>query len=378
MATISEYFEQAQLSEAAYAAGLTKGMFGGGTEEDPSQYALQLMNEGNGMSLSQAITFANQYTVIDQYTDSLCGFSGTVFQDASGQIFMAMRGTEPLSIFKDWTTNIADIGADGIAIEQGLAMYNWYQQLTSSPGSTVTQYIYHKQTTNLFGGIDQPAWLEETSTVVPLSGGGLVGVSAVSVTGHSLGGHLAMIMSRIAPDMVTSTLTYNAPRFDTSLAVDWSSIPVPQLTLSTTALTSDGFFNLLGNFDNQIGDSWDFGEIINTRIEGDAVSLIGELKGAGGQQQLYSESINAGIIDAHDIKAITDALAIYNLFVTIDPSLCIETISGILGAFPVDNENILEAALATVDGIYSKTYPAIWIDTLQDKTGDISTLRDAA
>jgi hypothetical protein len=54
-----------------------------------------------------------------------------VFQDTSGQIFMAMRGTEPAEISTDWSTNIGDIGADGIAIEQGIAMYNWYQRLRS-------------------------------------------------------------------------------------------------------------------------------------------------------------------------------------------------------------------------------------------------------
>lgn len=43
MATISDYFEQAQLSQAAYAAGLTNGLFGGGVQGSPSDYAQLLI-----------------------------------------------------------------------------------------------------------------------------------------------------------------------------------------------------------------------------------------------------------------------------------------------------------------------------------------------
>jgi hypothetical protein len=42
MATITEYFEQAQLSEAAYSEGLTSGWVGGGTEQNPSPYAFNI------------------------------------------------------------------------------------------------------------------------------------------------------------------------------------------------------------------------------------------------------------------------------------------------------------------------------------------------
>ncbi|MGB3211135.1 MAG: calcium-binding protein, partial [Desulforhopalus sp.] len=269
---------------------------------------------------------------------------------ASGQIFMAMRGTES---WDDLTTDVADIGFDGIAIDQGIAMYNWYQRLKSPVGSTVTQYIYHKETT--LGGQGQeivtPAWLEATSVVVTATGenegGGLVSANNVAVTGHSLGGHLAMIMSRIAPDLVTSTLTYNAPGFDANL--------------STIALTSDGFFNLLHTAEDDIGSSligssWDIGEIINTRIEGDVVSLAGDLPGAGGQQQLFSENINEGWYDAHRIGAITDALAVYNLFAQVDSALTIDNITGILKASSHIAIKSLESAVSGIGELFVATF----------------------
>ena len=225
MATINDYFIQAQLSQAAYAEGFIQGMSGGGDVGAPSNYAKLLI--AGGMSEVQAIAFANQYTVVDQYTDPLSGFSGTLFQDASGKKYLAMRGTEnptkSTAGIVDWAENIANIGSDGIAIDQGIAMYNWHQRLITPIGSTATQYIYHKETTNLLGQIDQPAWLERTSVVVTntgaAAGGGLVGASNVAATGHSLGGHLAMMMSRIAPGLVPSVITYNAPGFDSIAGV---------------------------------------------------------------------------------------------------------------------------------------------------------------
>ena len=83
MTTLSEYFDQAQLSQAAYADSLQKGWFGGGTEQYPSLYA-QALIEG-GMSKIQAIAFANQYTVVEQYNHPFNGLSVTLFENSSGQ-----------------------------------------------------------------------------------------------------------------------------------------------------------------------------------------------------------------------------------------------------------------------------------------------------
>jgi hypothetical protein len=62
MAMIVDIFDQAQLSLAAYAQGLQKGWHGGKTGQDPTPYALSLIE--SGMSEVQAIKFANTYTAI--------------------------------------------------------------------------------------------------------------------------------------------------------------------------------------------------------------------------------------------------------------------------------------------------------------------------
>ncbi len=83
MSTINTYFTQAELSLAAY------GTFSVGAI--PLE---KLTGNDVGMSAVQASTFAANYTVAAQYTDSATGVSATVFQQGS-QKYLAIRGTEP-------------------------------------------------------------------------------------------------------------------------------------------------------------------------------------------------------------------------------------------------------------------------------------------
>ena len=91
MATITELFEQAQLSSAAY-SDLMSGWSGAAND----RYVAALSGANGRMSFEQAKAFADKYAVVDQYTDPVSGFCGSVFRDvATGQVYMAMRGTEP-------------------------------------------------------------------------------------------------------------------------------------------------------------------------------------------------------------------------------------------------------------------------------------------
>ena len=85
--TINSYFENAQMAMAAYAQGLTPTM-------SLDNYKLALREAG--MSQKQAEVFADTYAVVDQFTDSLTGFSGTVFSK-NGVNYFAIRGTEGFS-----------------------------------------------------------------------------------------------------------------------------------------------------------------------------------------------------------------------------------------------------------------------------------------
>ena len=173
MATIANYFEQAQLSLAAYALDLLPGM--SGVSSNSATYIASLKTAG--MTQPQAETFANTYTVVDQYSDALSGFSATVFINGeTGEYTFAVRGTEMDNndlIFADFL----GIVMDGQAQAQINAMNAYF-------GRLITPEAQGGQ-----GLLDQNV--------------------VVNVAGHSLGGHLATAFTLFWRDHVNHTYNYN-------------------------------------------------------------------------------------------------------------------------------------------------------------------------
>lgn len=325
MATIAAYFEQAQLSMAAYALDLQRGM---SDSFQRQAYVAALINKG--MSDTQAAEFVKTYTVVDQFTDPSTGFSATVF-DKSDVKYIAIRGTEGFTFAgaQDWLTNVLDVSAEGIAVRQGLALFNYLQRLYGALNSEVVQYFYDPTTRTI-------------GTTTGTANGLLSGQAPLSVTGHSLGGHLAMMMSRLAPGLVSSVYTYNAPGFDT--AIRTNQFP----------LTSEGFFSALLNAPSPVtgpfGTSWNSGIMVHLNVESDVVHDIGNIPGI--QNIIFSESANQGAFDAHLKEPIADSLSLYDLFAkidsalnTTDPAVGIGKITEILKAASNQPAFSLEAAL---------------------------------
>ena len=209
MSMISELFKYSELALATY-ADLSVGIL-----DDVAIVALQ--DGGKGMSLTQAQTFASHWRVIDQLPNTAEGFAATVFQSIDDNSYvLSIRGTETSTIKDgaiDWSTNLGDIGADGVAIEQAIDLFNYYQRLIVRQGEDLVQYAYSHEELNLAepGGVI-PASINYT--IITATADGELAGKHVTVTGHSLGGHLALIMSRLAPDFVDSVTTFNAPGFD--------------------------------------------------------------------------------------------------------------------------------------------------------------------
>lgn len=99
-----EYYMFAECSFAAYAK-LYKNI----TDSD---FILNLMRDGDGMSKSQAQNFVKNFAVIDQYNPPDNGLSVTLFKDKDGNQTIAIRGTTPTDIF-DLATDILDIAILG-------------------------------------------------------------------------------------------------------------------------------------------------------------------------------------------------------------------------------------------------------------------------
>lgn len=354
MSTFTDSFEQAQLSMAAYALNLQSGMFGA----SDTNYTDAL--EHAGMSSNQAEAFAQEYTVIDQYADPVTGFAGTVFEK-DGNYYFAMRGTEPNEFVNDVVNaDLGEIGFDGLAFSQALSMYNWLQRLLAAPGSEIMQYLPVPEGINGYEIVTVSVTVSANSQSGETLLNGLVGdlsvggeSPSVTVTGHSLGGHLAMIMGRLAPNLFDATFTYNAPNFD----------PLP-----TASNTSEGFFEYLSYVTTHggtipesgaIGSSWGQSPPITSwDVEGDIIHVLGDYPEQPGTANIiYAESANQGPYDAHLKEPFTDALALYSLFEKVDPNVSLDTITDILKASqpPTQEGNTLERVLSDLGLVFGQS-----------------------
>ena len=250
-------FALSELAEASYANLL-----------NPSdvRVALELQNSNfNNMSFSaeQAADFITRWSVLNHQPDTDNGFSATLFasKDASqaNRYVLAIRGTAGV-VVDLLGADGGDIVRDGLALDQIVDLYNYWQRLKSGAGQTYQAKALEIQTVETaayqlarvgqfipFLGlsaeayltilrarsdlvIDEPAGLVRRIVTVDSSElfsddrryGLGINVGAVTVVGHSLGGHLAAAFSRLFPSETTDVLMVNGAGFGDGLAISTS------------------------------------------------------------------------------------------------------------------------------------------------------------
>ena len=162
-------YEQAQLSEAAYADFWDKDSNQVVTSDSRVTDALTKL----GFSETQAAEFVSKWRFVDHLPNTPTGFSATLFEriENPGELVFAIRGTEPSA---QWGTDItladiADIGADGIALNQAIDLMNYYQRLTTATTHQAAQYELYE------GAIPPSSDIAEFQLIGP----------AADETGHS-------------------------------------------------------------------------------------------------------------------------------------------------------------------------------------------------
>lgn len=310
------------------------------------------------------------WTIPSYYPNDDSGFAANVFQNDTETV-LAIRGTEANLIealpfvgdtgLQDlFRADLVDIGIVGFALEQTVSLANYVMRLQASlTDPQVTQVVLHSKVLPAVMDPDLPVpfiritsnagplaadtyfWLEEAAPVVGL---GVIDVDGHNtVTGHSLGGHLATMAIRLFPGLFSEAVTFNAPGFD---------------PLSSLGLT-DQFVSLLGGALG-ITPAASFGDIAFhiTAIEsessapGDDPSLVASLLTGipvGTEVLVHTEN------NSHSMDQLMDDLAVQSVVSSMNPGLGLVQLQQSYDGIGIDpgatNETLLQSLAGVILGV---------------------------
>ena len=306
--------EFAQLAQAAYAYFDLADFAGNGGNDGALKR--EITNKDTGaFSEREATDFSSRFILLHQFRETSVsnGFSASLFQDKqSGQLVFSIRGTEiPLDITRDLFVTDLRIGIDGYASPQVLSLYRYFKQLNTVGGVAVSytareianlEAVYVDQFPDTdFRRADWAKYKASLLADIGVDAGQGAGKAlipadqTVDVAGHSLGGHLALLMDRLFPARIHQIVTLNAPGF------------YPQ---GTSVL-------------NGFSAGWNEGRILRMEAAGDGVSEIGST--FPGTRILVGQENAPGPVAAlssnHSSVNGADGLAVAELFGKFDPRM---------------------------------------------------------
>ena len=330
MATIKDYFEQAQLAQAAYAN--LQGIVG----QIPSSIILQQNDSLTGFapnfSFSQAEEFRRHFYVVDHLPNTASGFSATLFQNVdTGAYSLAIRGSELSNFVDDFAVNdIAGVFGRGIATDQAVDLYNYYLRLTTNSFSQVAQWRVVLVDDGTGNGT-LPQW-QQIGTVAGL--GKLSPAIPINVTGHSLGGHLAAAFSRLFPNATQAVYEINGLGFFDN---DYVNSFFDQPAGATTLFNNTKISNLFGDAGPEVATNKNLHTQYGTRLP------------------VFIEN-QSSAIGNHGKELVTDSLALASLFALVAPAATLQDLDAILKASSGQNTATLETALDTLRTLFQEHY----------------------
>ena len=311
--------------------------------------------------------------------DPNTGFAASLFvNSATGEKVLGVRGTEPsgTQLFKDLLkADLAEIGVIGMAVSQAVSLYNYIERLRTPQGGDVP--LVTLQVGDAPAGVANKVEVQPGSelwfvhgTAVGEGLGLLKPSDQVTITGHSLGGHLAAYGERLFPGLFDRAVTYNAPGFDPSTASAVLPpllallLPGPLKVLSVTGLgtarrLTDAITNRL--FAPQLATTGDTpaasfaGLPITSLVSEDAVpgndpSIVSSLLVTGAPASPHVEVATER--DSHLIEPFMDSLAVQALVEKMAPDIGLDGAAHLLQAASNDagasEEGLLDALSALI------------------------------
>src|SRR5882672_2203706 len=336
----------AQLALASY-ANLTVG---------PSNTVQQRASlVGAGMTDSQALEFVNTYSnVVTQFNDTATSFSATVFSDVSGNLTLAIRGTQ--TIFGDIFPTDADIFTAGAGYDQIVAMVNWWARASAPEGQMVQQFRLASYSVNVvpadavvlrtdgqFAFVLEAAAPTSSVTVAQNISAALAADpdGRVDLTGHSLGGHLAMAFSTLFAPRAGPVTVFNALGFKDS-AVNQAFFA----KLGGAVPTGGPILNVIADEALVGANPGNFAAGMNSR-PGTPIDIAIEKQTNSDERNPFSPAFN------HSMETLTDSIAVYKLLTDLCPGLSTADYKVILNQASMFTAASYERIVDTLESLFA-------------------------
>lgn len=343
--------------------------------------------------------------------DKESGFSATLFQakgntENTNEYVLAIRGTAG---FKDVSADLGDIVGDGLAYEQIVDLYNFYQQLITPANQSYQAAVivinsdiserYKKIEAELFkaindtnngtGNIDDVIKAQNAKNAImqeikdgkyfiegndikkihfiesnilyqgeKLSDGmeqrsfGLGKLSATDklvITGHSLGGHLSAAFVRIFPDVIKHAYMINGAGYGSKYNF-WGTSKL-NLTQVFDTLSHKANSAFPENITNIIGD-----KNINLVAQD---WFLGLMQPTSHLPELFIETAGLSSTFGHGSAQMSDSMMVASLFFAMDSSLntqdiqaALNTLNPIFQAAHSDDEHTLEKIVHSLNKLF--------------------------
>ncbi|MCG7908433.1 MAG: hypothetical protein JAY82_01525, partial [Candidatus Thiodiazotropha taylori] len=307
-----------------------------------------------GFADAQIEMFLDDWEIIAHQPDTDSGFCATLFRSrepgTEQPYVLAIKGTDGLQDLI--VTDGADIVTDGLAIDQIVDLWNFWKRITTPAGELFTGsrlvtlqeetlYLALARAGGAIPGFDQGAaayieWLHSRDDIIIDNSGSYERVrtieqvipssateefvgflstpvnesSLLAVTGHSLGGHLSVALTRLVQGI--EALSINGAGFATGLVSGLGG---------DAELNIHNLFYMLGG-----SDSFSPARILN--LYGDRMpefvtqdSIFGLVQQGGHEPVYIEQSTPWGEILGHGASQMADSLAVYDLFIQLSETL---------------------------------------------------------
>ena len=308
------------------------------------------------------------------------GFAASLFSDGKEKV-LAIRGTETdgeqmdLDLFR---ADLQEIGGLGMAISQLISLFNYIQVLQTAEGTPSLQLELHHAEQKP-SGINEDAivsgngryfWVTGSTDPGKKGLGLLTSTDQVTVTGHSLGGHLAALALRIFPGLFDQAVTFNAPGNDPNIGMEegvglkklllnlavitLSSDPLDKIAaiddiVARGAMLTDEFLvNMIGEFQPPTISGFD-----DPGIAGRLHALASESEAPGDDPSVVSSTLITGEaasvhvpvtteVNSHSMSQLVDALGVQALLEHLSPNIGLVGAGQLIAAASDRGANTLE------------------------------------